>query len=171
MILACVYFVNLVCVCRGSSSTFFFLCITGQELQKIYARIFTIWEKRPCALRWQTNLKLPSLFADCNFLTFHTKSHNMKALVILSHSWSPFLPLTCLYWNNELLCVSGWPSGDYPSHDHDHQWAVFVMSWLLLDKRKCEHNGVTLVFIYILLITYKWVHMALAINRPDILLM
>ncbi len=35
-----------------------------------------------------------------NFWTFHNKSHNMKALVILSHSWSPFLPLTCLYGNN-----------------------------------------------------------------------
>ncbi len=42
-------------------------------------------------------LKLPSLFAAWLFWTFHTKSHNMKALVILSHSWSPFLPLTCLY--------------------------------------------------------------------------
>ncbi len=29
-------------------------------------------------------------------ITFHNKSHSMKALVILSHSWSPFLPLTCL---------------------------------------------------------------------------
>ncbi len=32
-------------------------------------------------------LKLPS----------HNKSHNMKALVILCHSSSTFLPLTCLY--------------------------------------------------------------------------
>ncbi len=41
-------------------------------------------------------LKLPSLFAAWFIWTFHNKSHNMKALVILSHSWSPFLPLTCL---------------------------------------------------------------------------
>ncbi len=42
-------------------------------------------------------LKLPSLFAAWLFWTFPTKSHNMKALVILSHSWSPFLSLTYLY--------------------------------------------------------------------------
>ncbi len=42
-------------------------------------------------------LKLPSLFVVWLFWTFHSKSHNMKALVILSHSWSPFLPLTYLY--------------------------------------------------------------------------
>ncbi len=45
------------------------------------------------------------------FLTFHNKSNNMKALVILSHSWSPFRPLTCWYGNNELLWVSVWLSG------------------------------------------------------------
>ncbi len=44
-------------------------------------------------------LKLPSLFAAWLFGTFHTTSHNMKALVILSHSESPFLPLICLYGN------------------------------------------------------------------------
>ncbi len=51
-------------------------------------------------------LKLPSLFTAWPFWTFHIKSHNMKALVILSHSWSPFLPLTGLYGKNELLWVS-----------------------------------------------------------------
>ncbi len=40
-------------------------------------------------------LKLPSMFAIWRFWTFHNKSHNMKALIILSHSWSPFLPFTC----------------------------------------------------------------------------
>ncbi len=56
-------------------------------------------------------LKLPSLFAVWLFWTFHNKSHNMTALVILSHSWSPFLPLTCLYGKNEILWVSVRPSG------------------------------------------------------------
>ncbi len=56
-------------------------------------------------------LKLPSLFTAWPFWTFHTKSHNMKALVILSHSWSPFLPLTCLYGKREPLWVSVQPSG------------------------------------------------------------
>ncbi len=55
-------------------------------------------------------LELPSLFAAWLFWTFHTKSHNMKALVILSHSWSPFLPLTCWYGTNELLWVFVQPS-------------------------------------------------------------
>ncbi len=36
------------------------------------------------------------------FWTFHTTSHNMKALVILIHSWSPFLPIV-LYGKNELM--------------------------------------------------------------------
>ncbi len=51
------------------------------------------------------------MFAAWLFWTFHTKSHNMKALVILSHSWWPFLPITCLYGKNELLWVSVQPSG------------------------------------------------------------
>ncbi len=76
------------------------------------------------------------------FWTFHNKSHNMKALVILSHLWSPYLPLSCLcmekmnfcgslcslleYFHEKLL------PPDYPckSHDHDHQWADLVMAWL-----------------------------------------
>ncbi len=84
-------------------------------------------------------LKLPYLFATWLFWTFHAKSHNMKVLVIICHSWSQFLPLTCLYGKNELLWVSVQPSGgiflrkklssDYPckSHDHDHQSAVLVI--------------------------------------------
>ncbi len=55
-------------------------------------------------------LKLPSLFSAWPFWTFHTKSHDMKALVILNHSWSPFLLLTCLYEKKELLWVSVQPS-------------------------------------------------------------
>ncbi len=56
-----------------------------------------------------THLKLPSLFAAWLFWTLHTKPHNMKALVILSHSWSPFLPFNCLYgkkWNLLGLCTA-----------------------------------------------------------------
>ncbi len=54
---------------------------------------------------------LESLKLPVRCMTFHAKSHNMKALVILSHSWSPFLPLTFWYWKNELLCVSVRSSG------------------------------------------------------------
>ncbi len=56
-------------------------------------------------------LKLPSLFAGWLLSMFHTKSLNTKAFVILSHSWSPFLPLTCLYgtkWTFVGLCSVFW---------------------------------------------------------------
>ncbi len=64
----------------------------------------------------------------------------MKALVIPSHSESPFLPLTCLYGKNELLRVSVWHTGVFswrknsPQITHanhmtrDHQWADLVMA-------------------------------------------
>ncbi len=86
-------------------------------------------------------LKLPSLLAAWLFWTFHNKSHNMKVLVILSQSWSPFLPLTCSYgkkWTVMGLCAALWSIflrkkllSDYTckSHDHDHQWAYLVMAW------------------------------------------
>ncbi len=48
------------------------------------------------------------------------------------------------------------------------QCADFVIAWLPQDKRKCEHNIVRLVFVYILLSTCQWVYMALAIKRLDI---
>ncbi len=60
-----------------------------------------------CVIIMTRLLKLPSLFTAWLFWTLHTKSHNMKALVILNHSRSPFLPLTCLYGINELLRPSG----------------------------------------------------------------
>ncbi len=88
-------------------------------------------------------LKLPSLFAAWLYSTFHTKSKNMKALVILYHSWSPFLSLTCLYEEKKNFCWSLcghleyfsqkklFPDHPCISHDHDHQWAALVMAWLL----------------------------------------
>ncbi len=45
------------------------------------------------------------------FFITHTKSHNMKALVIPSHSWSPLLPLSCFYeqkWTFLGLCKAIW---------------------------------------------------------------
>ncbi len=33
------------------------------------------------------------------------------------------------------------------SHDHDHQWAYLVMTWLPSDKRKCEHKVVRLMWV------------------------
>ncbi len=105
-----------------------------------------------------TTLKLPSLFAAWLFWTFHTKSHTMKALVFLSHSWSPILPLVYMEkkWNCMGLCAAFWsiflrkkllPDYLCKSHDHDLQWSDFIMAWLLLDKRKCEHKVDRLVFV------------------------
>ncbi len=53
-------------------------------------------------------LKLPSLLAAWFFWTYQNKSHDIKILVDLIHSWSQFLTLTCLYgkmnfWR--VLCV------------------------------------------------------------------
>ncbi len=110
-------------------------------------------------------LKLPSLFAAWLFWTCHTKSHNMKALVILNHSWSPFLPLICLYGKKITfvgLFVAFWSIflrkklfSDYPciSHDHDHQWANFVQS----DYRKTREN-VNITLLDLCMFTFYSVH-------------
>ncbi len=133
------------------------------------------------------SLKLPSLFAAWLFSTFHNKSHSMKALVILSHSSSPFLPLTCLYGKifNFYGSLRGileyfrkkklprfpmqitwpWPPVDRLSHGliavHKTKENVNIK---LLDL--CES-----FIVYVLLSTCQWVDMVLAINIPDILLM
>ncbi len=41
------------------------------------------------------------------FLTFSNKSHNMKALIILSHSWLPFFLL--IYMEEMNFCEALWP--------------------------------------------------------------
>ncbi len=52
-------------------------------------------------------LKLTSLFAAWLFWTFHTKSHNRKALVILSHSWITISPTYLFIWNKWTVQPSG----------------------------------------------------------------
>ncbi len=42
------------------------------------------------------------------FAAISNKWNNMKALIILSHSWSPFFLPTCWYGENELLWGSVW---------------------------------------------------------------
>ncbi len=87
-------------------------------------------------------LKLPSLFASWFFWTFHNKSHNMEALVILKYWWSLFLPFTCLYGKELTLWVSLRLFGVFnleknlsinnPDkwHDSDHQWPDLVLACL-----------------------------------------
>ncbi len=53
-------------------------------------------------------------------------------------------------------------------------WSIFLRKnspQITHAKRKCQHNIVRLVFVYILLSTCQWVHMAFAIKRPNVLLM
>ncbi len=58
-----------------------------------------------------TVLKLPSLFTARLFWTFHTKSHNMRALVIQSHHDHHFSHLLVFMKKNELLWVPVSSSG------------------------------------------------------------
>ncbi len=37
----------------------------------------------------------------------------------------------------------------YKSHDHDHQWTDYVMTWLPYDKKKREHNVTRLVRLWL----------------------
>ncbi len=129
-------------------------------------------------------LKLPPLFAAWRFWTFQNKSHNMKALVILSQSL--FLPLTCLYGKNELLWVSMWPSGVF-SWERTSPRSFMQITWPWAPVGRFSHGLITLrlkkmwafklldlcesLIVYILLSTCQWVHITLAINRPNIILM
>ncbi len=125
------------------------------------------------------SLKLSSLFVAWPFWTFHTKSHNMKGLVILSHSWSPFRPLTCLYEKKTFVCLCAAfrsiflrkNSSQIIHANHITMTTCWqILSWS--DYRKTKENvNITFVrhvFVHILLSTCQWVYMALAINRPYI---
>ncbi len=112
-----------------------------------------------------TDLKLPSLFAAQRFSTFHTKSHNMKALVILSHSWSPFLPIICLYgkkWTFVGLCAVFWSiflrkNSSQITHANQMTMATSgqILSWPDYCKTK-ENVNITLLDLW--LFTFYSVH-------------
>ncbi len=88
-------------------------------------------------------VKLPSLLAAWRFWTFHTKSHNMKALVIRSHSWSHFLPLTCFYGNIELLWVCVWPSGVFSWEKRTPPRLHMQITWSLPPVGSFSHGLIT----------------------------
>ncbi len=76
-----------------------------------------------------------------DFWTFHNKSHNMKPLAILGHSWSPFLPLTCLY--GKIYGLLGYfrekklpPDYSCKSHGHDHWWADLYHGLITVRQKK-----------------------------------
>ncbi len=58
------------------------------------------------------------------FQKFWNKSHNMKAFIIISHSWSPFFLLTYLFGENELLWGPVCPFGVF-------SWEVICNETLL----------------------------------------
>ncbi len=136
-------------------------------------------------------LKLPSLFTAWLIWTFHTKSHNMKALAILSHLWSPFLPLTYLYGNKWMfvgLCAAFWsiflrrtPSLSWvknsPQITHTNHMTMTTSGWIWSWPDYCKtKENVNIILLDLCLFAFyfstcQWVHMAMAINRPDILLM
>ncbi len=116
------------------------------------------------------------------FLNFFIINHIIqKALVILNHSRSRFLLLTCLYGKKTFvgLCVTFWSIFMRKNSPSDYltmttrgqiyscpdycktKWNVNIK---LLDL--CES-----LIVYILLGTFQWFHLTKAINRPDILLM
>ncbi len=107
-------------------------------------------------------LKLPSLFAAWPFWTFHTKSHNMKVLVILSHSWSPFLSLTCFYGKKVTfvgLCAAFWSiflRENYPQITHANHMTMTtsgpIYSWP--DYRKTKEN-VNITLLDLCLFTFS----------------
>ncbi len=121
-------------------------------------------------------LKLLSLFAAWLFWTFHIKFDNIKVLIILRHSWSSFLPLTNLYG---IRYISSYHSSPRFPMQIEWPWPpVGRFSHGLIIKLKTKENVNIKLFdlcesliVYILHTTCQWVHMALAINRPDILLM
>ncbi len=86
---------------------------------------------------------LRSSFSVCCmiFLKCSNKSHNMKALIILSHSWSPFFLLTYLYGENELLVSSVHPFGVFswekPPKDRRFNIGVYIGISAKISKNTC----------------------------------
>ncbi len=55
----------------------------------------------------------------------------------------------------------------YKSHDHDHQWADLVMTWLPKDKWKYKHKVVKLVWDFDCLHFAQYISISQHVNRPD----
>ncbi len=151
---------------------------TGGNTTSTGNKITTIWRQR-CdkrrekmvtlssfiSLNFADLLKLPSLFAAWLFWTFHTKSHNMKALVILSHSWSPFLALTCSYgnqWTFVGLCGAFWSiffRKNSPQITHANHMTMttngHILTWTDYHKTKVNVN---ITFLDLCLFTFYSVH-------------
>ncbi len=120
-------------------------------------------------------LKIPSLIAAWLFWTFHSKSDNMKTLVILSHSWSPFLPPTCLYEQKEHLWVCVSHSGIF-SWEKTPSRLPMQITWPrlplgrfvydLITVRQKENVNITLLDLC--LFTFYSVHVNESTYPPDV---
>ncbi len=79
-----------------------------------------------------------------------------------------------------ILCVAFWSiflrkNSFQITHANHMTMITSGQIWLWSDYHKTKENVniklLDVVFVYILLSACQWVHMALAINKPDILLM
>ncbi len=114
--------------------------------------------------KYQTlgTLKLLSLFAAWLFWTFHTKSHNMKALVILYYSWLPFLPLTLLFIWKTFTFVGLWSifvrkKSSQITHANHMTITTSGQIWSWPDYHNTKEN-VNIKLLYLCLFTFYSVH-------------
>ncbi len=107
---------------------------------------------------------LPYRVKAWRFCTFQTKSHNMKALVILRHSWSPFLLLTCLYgkWTFVDLCAAFWSIflQKYSSQiTHTNHMTMTISGQILSWSDYCKiKENVNITLLDLCLFTFYSVH-------------
>ncbi len=130
-------------------------------------------------------LKLPSLFTAWLFWTFYNKSHNMKALVILKSFMITISPTYLFIWKKLTfvgLCGAFWDiflrkNSSQITHANHMTITTSGQIWSWPDYCMTKEN-VNIKLLDLCLFTFysvhanesTWAHMALAINRPDILL-
>ncbi len=155
--------------------------VCEQLFEQYFMSFYTKCMARCNEILMVDDFNLPSLFAVWHFWTFHNKSHNIKELVILCHSCHHFFYLpVCV--DKKYFCRSLCPSGIF-SWERTPSRLPMQITWPCLPVGRFSHGLITIrqkkmllnlyesLIIDILLSTCQWVHMALAINRLDILLM
>ncbi len=162
-------YVTALCMCEWISyCVYIYVCISVC-LDWFVARVCMFG--CVCYYKYSHMLKLPSLLVAWFFWTFHNKSHNMKALVILSHSWitisATFVDLCVTFWSIFLKNNSS-----QITHANHITMTTSRQIWAWRDYSKTKANVnirlLELCDVYILLSKCQWVHMALAISRHDI---
>ncbi len=93
----------------------------------------------PSVKGFSSKLKLPSLFIEWLFWTFHNKSHNMKALVILHHS-DHHLSHVLVYMKKVNFV---WPSGVF-SQEKTPSRLPMQITWLWPPVGRSSHGLITI---------------------------